>query len=767
MKDAAETLEFPKIQSEVASFAHTELGQEKANALSILKKDALIEELSYTKEAIDVMARYGYYPIDGSPNLKEVVEYAARGGVLSAKDLEDVAKDALTAKGLKSYFSKVELSPLLLAYAETIPDLDSLEITIHEAIGPDLEILDSASPLLKNLRIKKKRLEAKSLSLLSVLLNKYKPYLNGTSFALRNGHYALPVINSYRSKVPGLLQDISSSGETIFIEPQEILMIHNQIAETEQQEKEEIARILRELSAVVARERDYVLKNNEMIGYLDFLAAKSRFSEKYHCSVADVSPDKEIVLFGARHPLLDQKSIVPNDFALYEKEPLFLISGPNAGGKTVALKTLGLLVMMHESGLPIPAKEGGEITYVEKIHCDIGDNQSLEENLSTFAAHISNVSEIFKQVGPNDLVLLDEIGTGTSPQEGEAIAYAATKYLLSVGSFALISSHFNALKAFALNEPRIVSASMLFDEDNLRPTYALKRGLPGESYAFEVAERYGLSKQIVDEARHFLGQEKESDQSKGTKRLLELIVEEEKEKKLLEEKEAEFAKKEASFLRREEALKKQEEHFNEALKEKEQKALEKAKKEVGQIIAALSSPDVKLHQAIEAKRKIEELETEEEEEENEEPISIGDYVLIPSFNVRGKVVKAKGNQIEIQTPDGLSFKVSPKKVRKVSAPAEQKKRKLATVDRMLNNPVSMELNIIGLHIDEALPTLERYLDSCRLAKHSRVRIIHGLGSGALRNMVQSYCKKHSEFVASFEDAGQYEGGLGATIIYLK
>ena len=248
---------------------------------------------------------------------------------------------------------------------------------------------------------------------------------------------------------------------------------------------------------------------------------------------------------------------------------------------------------------------------------------------------------------------------------------------------------------------------------------------------------------------------------------MELIVEEEKEKKLLEEKEAEFAKKEASFLRREEALKKQEEHFNEALKEKEQKALEKAKKEVSQIIAALSSPDVKLHQAIEAKRKIEALETEEEEEENEEPISLGDYVLIPSFNVRGKVVKAKGNQIEIQTPDGLSFKVSPKKVRKVSAPAEQKKRKLANVDRMLNNPVSMELNIIGLHIDEALPTLERYLDSCRLAKHSRVRIIHGLGSGALRNMVQSYCKKHSEFVASFEDAGQYEGGLGATIIYLK
>ncbi|MBP5092110.1 MAG: hypothetical protein J6328_06110, partial [Bacilli bacterium] len=430
-------MEFPKIASEVSSFAHSERGKEASLSLHKLPKDELVEELSYLKETIDLLSRYGYMPIDSSIDLRSVLEYASKGGVLSAREFEAVASDVKTLGYLREYFKKVELSPLLLAYAATLPELDEVEEAIHHVIGPDLEVVDDASSELRSIRLKIKRLEEKSLSSLSILLNKYRPYLNGSSFALKNGHYCLPVANAYKSKVGGALQDVSSSGETVFVEPAELLMIHNQIAEAEAEEKEEVARILRALSLEVAKRKAELLDANAKIAKLDFLQAKAKYAEKYKANVANVSEKKEISIYGARHPLLDQNKVVPNDFALYENERIIIISGPNAGGKTVALKTLGLLVMMHESGLAIPATVGGEIGYIDSVYCDIGDGQSIEENLSTFAAHISSVAEIFAKAGSNDLILLDEIGTGTSPQEGEAIAYASVKALLEKGSFAL------------------------------------------------------------------------------------------------------------------------------------------------------------------------------------------------------------------------------------------------------------------------------------------------------------------------------------------
>ena len=382
MQNASIILEFPKIAQEVSFFAHSERGKESSLNLKRLAKDELIEELSYLKETIDLIARYGYLPIDSSADLRNVMEYASRGGVLSAHELEAVATDAKTLNNLRDYFKKVELSPLLIDYSKTLPILDEVEEKIHHVIGPDLEVLDDASPALRSIRIKRKRLEEKSLSSLSILLNKYRPYLNGSSFALKNGHYCLPVANAYKSKVSGALQDVSSSGETVFVEPAELLMIHNQIAEAEAEEKDEIARILRALSQDVASHKGEILEANEKIAKLDFLQAKAKYAEKYKANTANVSERKEIVIYGARHPLLDQSKVVANDFALYENERIVIISGPNAGGKTVALKTLGLMVMMHEAGLAIPASVGAEISYVDNVYCDIGDGQSIEENLS-------------------------------------------------------------------------------------------------------------------------------------------------------------------------------------------------------------------------------------------------------------------------------------------------------------------------------------------------------------------------------------------------
>jgi DNA mismatch repair protein MutS2 len=425
------------------------------------------------------------------------------------------------------------------------------------------------------------------------------------------------------------------------------------------------------------------------------------------------------------------------------------------------------MVMMHEAGLAIPASVGAEISYVDNVYCDIGDGQSIEENLSTFAAHISSVAEIFSKAGSNDLILLDEIGTGTSPQEGEAIAYASVKELLKKGSFALISSHFHGLKAYALSNRNLVSASMLFDESKLRPTYKLKRGLPGESYAFEVAERYGLSKEIVDEAKTYLGENKDANAEAGSKRLLELTIEEEKLKEELIQQKEELRKEKAALEQKALSFQKREEHFQEEIKKKQQELLAKTKAELKEAISILSKPDVKLHEAIAAKKKLEEFEEEEESNfENNEEIKKDDYVLIPAYNVRGRVTKVSNNKIEVVSPDGLSFSISPKKVQKVGKPAE-KKEKLARVDRMLSSSVPLELNIIGMRFDEGKRALENYLDSCRLSSNKRVRIVHGMGSGVLRRMTQNYLKEHKEFVEKFEDADQYEGGLGATIAYLK
>jgi DNA mismatch repair protein MutS2 len=767
MQNASIILEFPKIAQEVSFFAHSERGKESSLNLKRLAKDELIEELSYLKETIDLIARYGYLPIDSSADLRNVMEYASRGGVLSAHELEAVATDAKTLNNLRDYFKKVELSPLLIDYSKTLPILDEVEEKIHHVIGPDLEVLDDASTALRSIRIKRKRLEEKSLSSLSILLNKYRPYLNGSSFALKNGHYCLPVANAYKSKVSGALQDVSSSGETVFVEPAELLMIHNQIAEAEAEEKDEIARILRALSLDVASHKGEILEANEKIAKLDFLQAKAKYAEKYKANTANVSERKEIVIYGARHPLLDQSKVVANDFALYDKERIVIISAPNAGGKTVALKTLGIMVMMHEAGLAIPASVGAEISYVDNVYCDIGDGQSIEENLSTFAAHISSVAEIFSKAGSNDLILLDEIGTGTSPQEGEAIAYASVKELLKKGSFALISSHFHGLKAYALSNRNLVSASMLFDESKLRPTYKLKRGLPGESYAFEVAERYGLSKEIVDEAKTYLGENKDANAEAGSKRLLELTIEEEKLKEELIQQKEELRKEKAALEQKALSFQKREEHFQEEIKKKQQELLAKTKAELKEAISILSKPDVKLHEAIAAKKKLEEFEEEEESNfENNEEIKKDDYVLIPAYNVRGRVTKVSNNKIEVVSPDGLSFSISPKKVQKVGKPAE-KKEKLARVDRMLSSSVPLELNIIGMRFDEGKRALENYLDSCRLSSNKRVRIVHGMGSGVLRRMTQNYLKEHKEFVEKFEDADQYEGGLGATIAYLK
>lgn len=769
MQDAAQTLQFPKILDLLSAYAKTEIGKRSALSLSSLSKDQLSHELKILDETMLAEASFGTFPIDVSSDLEKSVTLALKGGVLSAEDLEKVAHDVLTGASLLRYFNvNLKDYPLLSAFGAKLPSLGYLEKAIHRAIAPDLSIFDSASPALRRIRISISRLEKEMMSRLGFVVEANKAYLSDTTLTLRNGHYVLPVANAYKNKVRGIVQDVSGSGETTFIEPEVLVELNNRMVELKGEEHEEIRRILFALSQQVAGSSNDILTLNSMIGYLDFLQAKALYGAAIKGHVADLSPNKELYLPGARHPLLDPDKVVPNTFRLSEEKRALVLSGPNAGGKTVALKTVGLLALMFLAGLALPTLEGAELSYLNHVYTDIGDSQSIQDNLSTFSGHMSNLSSILSSAGGNDLVLLDEVGTGTSPKEGEAIAYAVIKHLLSKHCFLLASSHFEGLKAYALSEGSIENASMLFDQEKLLPTYRLQVGLPGESYGLAVAKRYGVAEDVLKEASSYLSGQQDVSIAAAVSHLSDLTLKAARLQEELDKKSADLAKEEGDLAKRQDVLKKREDSYLQDVEDKKEEMLEKAKKEIADILDSLDKPGLKPHEVIAAKKRLLDLEKKTEEVHYNTSAELGDYVSIPSYGVVGKITRKSGNKIEIQTRDGLSFQTEIDQTLPASAPAETvSPLSGAHLDSFISKGLPLEINLIGMHVDEALSAVENYLDSCRVRGYKRVRVIHGLGSGALRNAVADYLSAHPELVASFEGGGEHEGGGGATIVHLK
>lgn len=774
VQDIYEKLEFPRVREEIASFARTERGKEMATSLLMLPSyQALFSELQFVQESLSLYYRYGRMPIDVSSDLTAIVEFARKGGTLSVENLERAAYDVTEAKGIRQFFKSVGDLPLLLGYIANFPTIDFLEKDIHKVIAPDLSIFDNASPKLKGIRVAMKRLEAEMKKKLGYVLDQNKVYLSDTMLTLKNGHYVLPVANAYKNKVRGIVQDTSGSGETTFIEPEVLVELNNKMVELHNDERTEIQRLLHELSQEVAGSGDSVLLNNEMIARLDFLQSKALYAEKYHAHVADLSKTPFIDLVGARHPLIDQTKVVPNSFHLDEKTSLIVISGPNAGGKTVAIKTLGLMVLMNQAGLAIPADEGSSLSYFSHIFVDIGDSQSLSDNLSTFSGHMANLSSILSNVGGKDLILLDEVGTGTSPKEGEAIAFAIIEYLIKKHAFTLVSSHFEGLKAYALSHEEITNASMIFDEEKLLPTYKLKMGLPGESYGLIVAARYGLPEAIVASAKDYLFNHEETSVSSAIAKLAAVTRTTEEEKAKCDALIEENRKKEAALASKEAALNLRQEHYLSDVEDRKRELLSSYQDKMDAILQSVKNGEVKLHEVISAKKKLDDLQEEAKIEKFTGPIEIGDYVNIPSLYTSGTVKEIQGGKANVVSREGISFKVKVDRLVKVEAPKEEKREEapiglgLSPDEVAFKKSVPLELNLIGEHVDEAKLDLEKYLDECRLKHYKRVRIIHGWGSGALRGVVRDYCASHPEFIASVEGANGNEGGGGASILFLK
>lgn len=773
MQNVYDKFEFQKIRDALKSKTRTELGAKQAIGLTmILDERVLHDELERLEEMQNLVAKYGSLPIDVSSDLNAAVDLAKKGGCLSVDDLERVANDVLNEKSILSFFGKITDLPLLLNYIKGFPSLDFLEKDIHKVIAPDMTIYDNASPKLKSIRVSIRRLEASMKKKLGYVLDANKAFLSDITLTLKNGHYVLPVKNAYKNKVKGIVQDVSNSGETTFIEPELLVEMNNKMVELRNEEREEIHRLLLELSGEVASSSDEIKTNNQMIGYLDFLSAKSKFAEENDCHIAVYSKEPRIELFAARHPLIDKNKVVSNDFLLNEKSSLVIISGPNAGGKTVALKTLGILVMMNQCGLAIPAKQGSSLSYFRNIYVDIGDSQSLSDNLSTFSGHMKNIGEILERVKGKDLVLLDEVGTGTSPKEGESIALAVVKFLLRKHALTMISSHFEGLKSYALSHPEVTNASMMFDEANLLPTYHLKMGLPGESYGLIVAKRFGMPEEVLEEANRNLSSQEDLSVSDTIKRLTAVTKETEDEKAKLLAQEKEVNQLREQLKSQQAALHLREEHFLSDVEQKKKRMLREYQEKMQEIMHSLNKGEgnLKLHEVINAKKALDDLEEKEEQETFSEALKVGDYVNLPSLFTSGRIVKKDGHKIEVVSPEGITFKTKDDKAVIIEEPTTQKKTVASTIsldDLAFSKSVPLEINLIGQRAEEAKLNLAKYLDNCLMKHYKRVRVIHGWGSGVLRKITRDYCDSHKDFVDHYEGADGNEGGGGATIVYLK
>ena len=770
MLDIYGTLEIERVLSEVATFSHTELGKEKILSLKMLSQDDASKALTLVSEMSNFILKYGSTPIYSSLDLSKYIDVALKGGVLTPLDLDHIASDVLTANKLHNFFKKGDKSLYfnLLELVNKLFDISELEVKIHKIIAPNLSIKDDASPKLREIRgnIRKKESEVRQLS--AGLIHKFHEYLSEDTITLRNDHYVLPVETIHKNKVGGVIHDISDSGQTTFIEPEALVRLSNQICLLHIEEKEEIYLLLKELTSEVVRFSSQISSNNIVIGEIDFISSKAEYGNKHNCLVANFSRERIIDIKGARHPLIDETKVVSNDFKFDESHRIIVISGPNAGGKTVALKTLGLLIMMSQMGLAIPTKEPALISYFPRIYADIGDNQSLSDNLSTFAAHVSNLSTITHFVTQKDLVLLDELGTGTSPNEGEALALAISDFLLNKKCFAFISSHFEKMKEYAYRREGVTNAMMVFDEKKLLPTYSLKIGFPGRSYGLEMANRYHLDKEVVDKAKKNLEKTGNRSVSDVIDKLNAVLHEnEELNKKLKEEKRLlEGKTKDINYQNK--VLRNKKENLLSDVEETKIKMIEDAKKQINDVLKVLNNPNVKPHELIEAKTKLSKLgENEEVFDENEE-IQIGDYVEVADLEIVGKVTKINKEKVELISVDGMSVKSTLNKLKKTAKIPGNSKKSARNPDDIVfsKTNVKLELNIIGKHVDEAMDEVKKYLDDCLLKNFKVVRIIHGMGTGALRDAVRDYLDSCS-FVESYRYGESYEGSTGATVVTLK
>ncbi|MCR4885893.1 MAG: endonuclease MutS2 [Clostridiales bacterium] len=781
---ALRVLEFVKIREMLASYALSDPGKELCRTLTPLTALSEVDRaLDETEEAVVTLTYLGGCPLIGFSDVGEYLSLAEKGSTLPPKALLTVAEGLRAARAARSALvTDRENTPLITAAASRLQPLRTLEEDISSAILSEEEIADQASPALADIRRHIRQVNDRIREKLNAMAHgaAYAKYLMEPIVTVRGGRYVLPVKQEYRSNVPGLVHDQSSTGATLFIEPLAVVEMGNELKEWSMKERDEIDRILAALSSQVGDSAGLISQNTAILAHLDFVFAKGKMSREMECVRPKMNQDGVINLVRVRHPLIPRDQVVPCSLWLGRDFTSLIITGPNTGGKTVTLKTLGLMTLMAQSGLHIPGVTGTEISTFEEVYADIGDEQSIEQSLSTFSSHMTNIVSIMNSVTPRDLVLFDELGAGTDPTEGAALAQVILDALLKIGARTAATTHYSELKAYALSTKGVENASVEFDVSTLRPTYRLSIGVPGKSNAFEISRRLGLPEYLIGQAKDLL--------SHDAIRFEDVIANAEyhrqvaeKERELAEEARAETVRlrNEAEKLYRD--MEEKKDQSTRKAKEEARRILEKARRDSEQILYDLKkmkksggAPD---HEVNALKKRLEEgIDSLAEGlkapaatlAEPPKTVKIGDTVEITHLNTKGTVLSLPDAKGEVLLQAGImKMKAHLSQLRLTEQPRPQKKVSSVTVQTGgMDRTVSLRCDVRGMALDEALDAVDQYLDEAMMAGYHEVTIVHGKGTGILREGIQKHLKAYPQ-VKSFRRGKYGEGEEGVTVVELK
>ncbi|UNK17440.1 endonuclease MutS2 [Paenibacillus sp. N3/727] len=782
------TLEYRKILNTLSQYTQTSMGKATTEQLKpSVQLDDVKQLLAATDQAYTVDRLKGSPSFGGITDITDSLKRARIGGTLSPHELLAVANTIMGSRRLKRFIAQIhEDEPVEILYnlSDLISEQKSLEDAIKACIDESAEVMDSASPELSQIRRELRNGEVRIREKLDGMIRSQSvsKMLQDQLITIRGDRFVIPVKAEYRSYFGGIVHDQSGSGATLFIEPESIVAMNNKLRETRMKEEREIEVILQKLTALVGDQADLLSIDIDITGQLDFIFAKARLAHVMKASLPRMNDRGYLKLKKGRHPLIPIDQVVPIDVELGNSYTSIIVTGPNTGGKTVTLKTIGLLNLMAMSGMFIPAEEGSQMCVFDAIYADIGDEQSIEQSLSTFSSHMTNIIRILKNMTPKSLVLLDEVGAGTDPAEGSALAIAILEHIHRMECRMIATTHYSELKAYAYERKGIINASMEFDINTLSPTYRLLIGVPGRSNAFAIAERLGLPGMILDYAR---GEVKEEDQ-----RVEHMIasLEENRHAAETERMKAEVLRKEMEELRSRHnhelaKLEEQRDKWVEKARQDAKKIVDKARSEAEDIITDLrklaqeEGASVKEHKLIAARKRLDEAEPEQKRKTagkrsatERRSIEPGDEVMVYSLNQKGHVVELAGSKEALVQLGIMKMKVSLDDLELVSVPASAKKtqgqRHVTTLKRTRDENIRKELDLRGANLEEALIEVDRFMDEAFLGNLGQVSIIHGKGTGILRTGIQDYLRKHKH-VKTYRLGNYGEGGTGVTIAELK
>ena len=779
MKKNYDVLEFYKIINELIDLSRLEKTKEKFLDIDIIKEKSILDrELMLMKEMID------FYKYDDGLELAGLADITKMmnsidiiGSYLSVEDLAILKKNLTIFRISKSRAKNVrDKYKTIWNLFSDVEEVREIENFISEAINDEGILKDDASIGLRDVRRQKQNINANIKEKFDELISNKNTQnaIQERIVTQRNDRYVIAVKTDFKGLVKGIEHDRSATGSTVYIEPLNVVSLNNKLREYEAREREEIRKILLRITEIVKTKKEEILEIKEILERLDFIDAKTTYSVNKKCIVPKIINKEYLKLVEARHPLIDENTVVPINFELGNPENIMLITGPNTGGKTVTLKVAGLLTIMALSGIPIPANEKTEVGYFHNVLADIGDEQSLEQNLSSFSGHVSKIKDIIEHASSKSLVLMDELGSGTDPMEGAAFAMAIIDYLNKKHVTSIITTHYSEVKAYAFNTTGIKSASMEFNVETLSPTYKLLEGIPGESNALIIARKYGISEEIIENAKSYI-----SEDNQRVEEMLKSIKEKNDKLEMmhaqLEATRAELDKQKNIY---EQKMVKLENEKNEIIKRAYEEAdnyLKNMQAKAKNLIDKINSEESKKEDAKNAQRSLNMLResfiTDKKKNVKEKKVvtqnvdfAVGEEVLVKTMNQNGKILKIMpNNRIQVQTGI-LKLVVSTDDIVKIQKKKTNKFKNFASLKR--TSQVRGEIDLRGMNADEAIAELETYMDRAMLTGYHEIYIIHGKGTMVLRKKIHEYLRT-SKYVTEFKDANQNEGGIGCTVVTLK